>query len=267
MTWQPYRCSGRNYAASRYYIVARGFEIAPPWRNGDRREFSNVVLAQEWADRLNTAAPAPVTIHPGQGRLDVDITVTCPECGAEHSDEEWEDVRRADGRMCSECYVNDECPDQCNDEHDPPDTTHDAESWECPETGVSDRWCEQCYEWLHDRYGDGSTNVGTRRYPEWVCEPGEHDYTTCEDCGVWLHYDDTRYDEYNERYLCSSCWDEGDYHDGAGDGSFTPTCERCHSRTPTHYHPVTEEVACTPCATAPDDPSQVYEPIPVLAAA
>lgn len=108
-------------------------------------------------------------------------------------------------------YVNDECPDECNAEHEPPperpyphrraSPSHrfvrggqaSGPTWCCPTTGARYRYCFYCHDtnghtWVADRHGLGQYSVAVDN--EWCCDPEVHGFYACSECDSYYHVDD-----------------------------------------------------------------------------
>lgn len=175
--------------------------------------------------------------------------VLCPTCGAEEPRylyDEWDASLKGDlvdeAVACSECYINSDCPDECNEPHASP-TPDDRGQWTCPATSVVFRCNGEHYdfrylEWEPDRYNEGSTEI----YDCWYWDPYDAGYSHCEVCEEWIHQDDTWYDEESECSYCESCYRAS----RQADSSRYAVCVSCERsiRGDVHFDSDTEETYC-----------------------
>lgn len=193
------------------------------------------------------------------------VPIVCAHCGEEMND----DNTQNDDGTCTSCFVNTDCPAECNTPHDAPSFRQaNGAEWECPGDGgvfyymgpnrLADRargeWQE--YETVLVR-----ERSGQRRY-HWIDRDEAY---WCEGCQDYILDSDYAGDDY-----CQSCHDEHDHYDcdcdecnGAAEVGppVTVRCSRSCTLTATHYDPITEAVTCGRHAT------HSHELIPELIAA
>lgn len=144
-----------------------------------------------------------------------------------------------------DCFVNDDCPDQCNTDHEV-----SGDIIVCPETG--DRWvrCHFCRE----NNGDEATLTYAWSEPrtiQWgireimVCNTVDHDLNECVDCSAWFFTDDGYFRD-GEAY-CEGC-DPGPDEDfetyrNYNTGRAVETCNRCNT-TNLHFEEIGERFLC-----------------------
>ena len=113
---------------------------------------------------------------------------TCCNCGATDPSDWLDDAYASDASTvpyddhgaCTECYVNESCPDGCSEPHAEPDPNSRGQ-WTCPTTGTLYRYDTYGGDWSYDRWNEGSTEIGG----DWYTDPWEH-YCQCEACGEWV---------------------------------------------------------------------------------
>lgn len=193
------------------------------------------------------------------------VPIVCAHCG-EPTGDDADNIVNEDG-SCTSCYVNTDCPAECNTPHDAPSFRQQFGSeWACPETG--DVFYYEGPNRLEDR-GRGSWGVyetvlvrDAARRLLWM---DVDDTNWCESCDTHVHPSRYAYDD-----LCRTCYDERDHYDCdcdecSGTMEVGPPvavrCSRSCISTATHYHPITEDVTCGRHAT------HSHELIPELIAA
>lgn len=133
-----------------------------------------------------------------------------------------------------ECgYVNHDCPDACNVEHE----VDQEDILTCPVTGNHYRYCARCgwescrYEWtMPPTYVNG----------ELFCDPYEHGYERCYECDTWVDQDYIVYSEHRDAYYCSGC---APAEVGEEPGEGVRICRTCGTE---NYHllVLSEDFAC-----------------------
>lgn len=182
--------------------------------------------------------------------LDLVVPIVCAGCG-EGIDGDNEVL---DAETCSACYVNTDCPAQCNAQHDAPSFRQaNGSDWTCPDTGDT-FWYEGPNRLeLRESRGEWvdyeTVQVGGSR-GDWI---DRDDACYCESCDGYIHSDNYGGDD-----LCQSCYDsrygheDCDCEDCCDELCGEPQnagCNYCTAPT-THWHPITEEVSCATHAHA-----------------
>lgn len=197
-----------------------------------------VKYAQEQGERPMENDPKPADQTEPQ-------THTCPNCSAEHNDEdEIHDAETESGRGCWLCTS--ECED-C-DNQVPDDSMTNVSRNRNPhhvcQTCLDNDYgnCEDCENWT---VNDELTDVGGRRNPHHVCNSCLEDYSQCNDCDRWLSSDDTIGDGSgndicpgcyeNNYFTCDGC-NETQHNGNYGEDGL---CENCHDerKSSDHIHP------------------------------
>lgn len=153
---------------------------------------------------------------------DDDETV-CPAC---------EGDGEAHDHVCG--YTNEGCPSRCSTEHEVDETC----VMRCPETADYWRYCSWC-EWEEvGRYDNDPYFVNG----EYLCDPYNHGYSPCDECGTLVDQDDIRYSESHDCYYCERCYsDHGGGYGSPGQG--TTYCSDCKSHD-LNLDLLTEEFLC-----------------------
>ncbi len=170
-------------------------------------------------------------------------TETCENCNAETPDQLF-----ADYGMCSECFINDDCPDTCNEPHAEADPNRYGQ-WTCPTTDTLFRY-DTNYGWETDRYNDGSTEINGDFYSD----PYDSGWSRCDDCGEWVDSDYLQWSDHDEQGYCDNCF--GDHHGGEeADYNHYAECAVCYTNIGTatvlYIHATTEATYCATHGTEP----------------
>lgn len=181
----------------------------------------------------------------------------CPNCGTADPDA-WFDSLSYDAvetefdsaAACSDCYVNEDCPDNCAEPHDMPEPDGRGQ-WTCPTTGTLYR-CDDggSGEWQWDRWNEGSYYIDG----EWFANPWEYGYYLCDGCGEWGYEDYVVYSERNDAYYCDGCrdmYDRGEEADCSRYALCAHTgCRTSLTRKAVHFDPESERTYCAEHAPA-----------------
>lgn len=173
--------------------------------------------------------------------FDADEYLACPDCGESIT----ADNEAVEVDYCQSCYVNEDCPSQCDEPHAAPPNGpfSGVGTWTCPTS--RDEWY-----WL----GDGGYTM-RRSYGrgEWV-----EDETVCLASGDYISADDAfccercegfyHTDYYCRDNTCDSCVERDYYDDGCHRSpvgrSTVATCMSCH-RNASHWNPISENIYCS----------------------
>lgn len=133
-----------------------------------------------------------------------------------------------------ECgYRNEECPEGCSTEHEV-----ERPQFDCPEAGETYRWCDGCAEFLR-----GSWYSFHEVHGQTYCDPWEHGWSPCFECGEWVDSDIARYSERRDADYCAVCFDSVGGFDGGSSGEEPRYCAVCCSNN-LHLHLLTEDFLC-----------------------
>lgn len=170
----------------------------------------------------------------------------CENCGTDLDGVEV--ITSPDGNeWCELCYVNDECPFECNVQHDVP-SDGSGRSGNGYNNNEYDLECGNTLYWMGDRrfrFGEWQETPTVmisagEHYGEYV---DEYDTFECYGCGELFHQDD-----YYEDSYCRECYRE---NYGGSNGypvgpASTTLCrnERCANGV-THVDPLTERATCS----------------------
>lgn len=164
--------------------------------------------------------------------------------GNEYAHGEPEDY---DGESTCE-YVNEQCPENCHAEHDAP-SPNDNGQWSCPETGVTYNRCDLCDDWVpavrHGYYGPYEEEPPVRLDDRWMCDPYEHNYSRCYECGEYVdcdnvHWGETSYGD--EEAYCPTCW--SNRQASRRRRSSTVRTATCCGTRPDYFDEYDEEFVC-----------------------
>lgn len=158
-------------------------------------------------------------------------------------------------------YVNEDCPAQCDLEHDGPSTSDSV--FTCLTTGVQYLPEGDYYdpEWYESRHrGTESTLIGDC----WYSDPYEY-YTICYSCSEWVSHDDALTSDEDDCSYCESCYGEHETHGTQPDGDRYSVCETggwsCATLSRGVIHFDTDDEATYCPAHAPDHPHMVLVPV------
>lgn len=151
----------------------------------------------------------------------------CPACEGDGEAHDYD--------VCG--YENEDCPDNCNVEHDVDRT----ELLDCPATGAVWRYCDRCgWEGANRRW---YPNAPFYVHGELLCDPSGHGYDICNGCEEWVGQDDSRWSDYDECSYCSSCYSEHGGSRGREEGEERRACRTCGTAN-VHVNLYTEAFLC-----------------------
>lgn len=169
--------------------------------------------------------------------FDIDsVPMFCANCGEEVSSAY--DLRAHD-EQCAECYVNELCPAQCNDEHDAPEPDGGGH-WQCETTDEN-----FAYTGIDNARGFAVLSNWapfTRWQDEHVLVLGWW-YADYADAGLyWCEHCEDHVDE--DHYHDDEDEDGGNCDDREPDEAPVCCARGCSSDEVTHFHLLTEKLYC-----------------------